>query len=134
MPRHPLNEGSIADIFRHFFGPLVRYKHEEQSLGQFMGELFGLNERTITRYKVKKPFKIPGLFATAPHRKIQGIGERNVKRGDILWVRTDITKPNSIDVQWLKPGQDLVFELNEREFNWIRLNLESREDKTHARR
>lgn len=118
---HPLTEGCLATIYKRFLAPLVRYKHPDMDLHSFWEHLFHAEERQIQRFRVDRPFKMPGLFYTAPTIKVQGIGERNVKEGDVLFVRTDSLTPNQIDVEWLKPGQDYVYELTSSEWGLIKL-------------
>ena len=120
--KHPLNQGSIGEIFRRIIAPLVRYKPADWTLEQFLGELFAVNDRDITRYKVQRQFRMPGLYCEAPLMPVQGIGPREIKRGDIIWVRTDRQTPNSIDVQWLKPAHDHLFKLDSTQWGWVKLH------------
>jgi hypothetical protein len=125
--KHALEEGSIAEIFRRFIAPLSKYKPEHMGLDAFWDKLFHVSTRDIERYTVSKGFKMPGLCFIAPTVKIQGVGPREVKRGDILYVRTDATTPNLIDVQWLKSGIDVTYSLNSTEWGWVRLHLAVKE-------
>lgn len=123
-----LLEGSIGIIFKKIIGPLVRYKPPGMDIRAFWETLFHIDTRTIKRYLVTKPFKMPGLYCEAPLVKIQGIGFRQVKANEVLWVRTDSTTPDQIDVQWLRPGKESLFELTSSEWGWVKLHLKEREE------
>jgi hypothetical protein len=126
--KHPLEQGSIALIFKKFIGPLVRYKPHTMDLKGFWEYLFHVGARDIERYVVAKPFRMPGLCFVAPTVKIQGVGPRDVKPGTILWVRTDADTPDLIDVQWLAPGLDVTYSLTASEWGWVRLKLKAKEN------
>jgi hypothetical protein len=140
MPRRPkpprpepCTEGSLAEIYRWFFGKLNFLKPEMFTLKDWEEHLFDIKNRDITRFSVKKPFKLPGLYYMAGALKIQGLGYRQMKTGDILWVRTDErTKKADVEVLAGQGQKDQVFELNESEWGWVRLHLEEAERKKKA--
>lgn len=121
-------QGSIARIWKLFIAPLVRYKHRDQSLDNFLNRLFHSDERPIVRYVVKQKFKMPGLLALAPTVKIQGIGNRDVPVGATLWVRTE---PTEMTVEWHGgPGRrEQIFSLDTTQWGWVKLRCDEAEDR-----
>ena len=124
--KHALEQGSIGQIFKHFIGPLIRYKPHTWDLAKWFEAVFHNDTRAIERFVVVKPFSMPGLKCAAPHVKVQGIGYRKVRRGDILYVRTDSTNPNQIDVEWLAKSRADLFQLDSTQWGWVRLHLKAR--------
>lgn len=124
--RNPLNEGSLREIFDLFIKPLVnKYGYRKMNEIVFMEWLFDVENRQITRWKVKKPFTIPGLLYVAGAVKVQGIGYRELKPDTILWVRSDRRNPDLIDVEFQggQGGAEQVFGLTASEWKKIQHNL-----------
>ncbi len=126
----PFTEGSLADIYKWFFGKLNFLKPESYTLKDWEEHLFDLKNRDITRFSVTKPFKMPGLYYMAGALPIQGLGYRAMKAGDILWVRTDErTKKADVEVHVGQGQKEQVFELDESQWGWVRLHVEEAERK-----
>lgn len=117
-------EHAAGDIFKKFLAPLSRYKPDELDMGQFWECLFHVEERTIQAYKARASFKLPGLYYLSGNVKIQGVGPRQVKRGEYLFVRTSNLDPNRVDVEHNIRDEEHVFALNSSEWGWVRLKLE----------
>lgn len=118
---NPLDEGSIKEIWRYFFGPLVYYKPDNVLLRDWYAHLFHLDTRYIDQYVATAEFKMPGLFWQAPHVKTQGLGYRTIKEGTGLMVRHD-TIDDVYDIEFFggKSERTQVFTLDKHEFNSIR--------------
>lgn len=126
----PITQGSLANIYKWFIGPLVlNQKPERQDMREFMEMIFDFKNREIVRYVAKRDFVCPGLLYLAPAMKVQGIGYRDVKAGTELWVRKDARNPDSIDVEFMggQGGKDLVYQLTLSEWRWVSLNLDEAE-------
>lgn len=127
----PFTEGSIADIYRHFFGRLIIYKPPNMAIKDWLEVLFDIPNRDIGRWKVSRDFRMPGLYYEAASTPIQGIGYRAVKAGAELWVRRDARDLNIVDVEWLggQGNKDQVFRLNESEWGWVSLHCKEADRK-----
>ena len=123
IERAAISEGYIGEIFKLFIRPLLRFKPETMSLQMYMEMLFHADTREIKRYITREPMTMPGLLCVAPHVKYQGVGYREVGSDQTLWVRTDITRPEAIEIEWLGSGKEQVFYLNLSEWNSIAPNL-----------
>jgi hypothetical protein len=125
----PLSEGSLADIYRHFLGPLIRYKPNSLSIKDWMEVIFDSSNRDVTRYVCKAAFKMPGLYYAAAGVKVQGIGYRQVEPGTVLWVRMDARQPDVVDVELFtgQGGKDQIFCLTRSEWSWVALHLDEAE-------
>lgn len=131
VPRpEPITEGCLADIYRLFFGPLIRYKPQTKTIQEWMEYLFDASNREIVAHIATRPFQIRGLYNVAPLIKIQGIGYRDVKEGDMVWVRRDARNPDCIELEFLggQGRKDQLFTLNENEWDWAALHLTELED------
>jgi hypothetical protein len=119
-------EGSIKEIYRLFILPLNQYKPPEYNLQHWHNELFGNDVRTLTPYRVKAPFKMPGLLYERPFIKVQGIGYRDVKEDQELMVRFDLERNNEIDVEYFggQGQREQVFCLSNEEWSYIRQFLQ----------
>lgn len=129
--RHPLTEGSLALIYKLFFGPLIQYKPNTLSINEWLESLFDVRNREITQYKCTKPFEMPGLYCQAALVRVQGLGFRDVAKGDRLWVRTDARSPNEIEVEFHGRGSqraDTVFLLDKSEWGLVQLSIEEIEE------
>lgn len=126
-------EHDIHKIYKYFIGPLVlRHKPRDLPIADFMANtVFDIKNREIFRFITTSHFKMPGILFAAPSVKIQGIGYRHVKQGQILYVRMDRKRPEQIDVEILAgPGKrDQTFELTSWEFATIRPLLRDTEVK-----
>jgi hypothetical protein len=127
----PFSEGSITEIYKYFFGPLIHYKPALMPIKDWMEILFDLKNREITRYLVERPFHMPGLYYSAPAMKVQGIGYRDVKPDSIIWVRKDARNPDQIDVEFLggQGKKDQMFQLTEHEWDYVALHCREAERK-----
>lgn len=118
----PWREGSITEIYRIFFRPIIK-NHCPDSLTphEFLEEMFDVDHRDIVRYRAKRNFKMPGLFYVSGNQKVQGIGFRQVKQHAILWLRTDSKNPDFVDIEFMGGvgEMDQVFSLTSSEFNSI---------------
>jgi len=98
--KKPFNQGSIKRIYELFFQPLVRhYRSDNQSISSFLEDIFDVQHRYINIYKVKKSFNITGPLYVAGWSKVQGLGYRKVKAGDMIWVREDLREPANVDIE-----------------------------------
>lgn len=121
--KKPFSQGSISQIYELFFKPLVQfYKPASKSLYEFLEELFDVQHRYITRYRVKVPFRVTGQLYVAGWAKVQGLGDRNVPQDALIWVREDLREPAYVDVEVVAQGRDdQVFQVERME--WERLKL-----------
>jgi hypothetical protein len=125
----PFSEGSIAEIYRLFFGRLIFLKPDAFTIKDWLEHLFDFSNRDIIRYEAEKEFEIPGHFYAAPSVKVQGIGYRTVKPGTELHARTDARRPDSIDVEFQggQGGAIQVFALSPSEWEWVKLHIREAE-------
>jgi hypothetical protein len=125
----PFSEGSIADIYKLFFGKLIFYKPESMSIQEWMEHLFDFANRDIIRFVAVRPFSLPGLYYAAGSKKVQGMGYRKVELGDVLWVRLDARNPDTIDVEIFsgQGNKDQVFALDALQWEWTKLHLREEE-------
>lgn len=93
-----LKQGAAKFIYKYFIGPLLYCKPKGMNLYHFLDLIFCVEDRVITRYRAKKTFKMPGLLWQQPNRLIPK-GDRTIQKGDEVWVRTDKTMPDRIDVE-----------------------------------
>lgn len=147
----PFAEGSIASIYRWFFGPLIRYKSlhaenlaayngrtdveiQEPTINEWMEYLFHTKFREVGQYVARRAFEMPGLLVINSVTKIQGIGYRKVRAGQEMWVRTDERTPEQVEVEIMagKGKADQVFELSSQQWNAIRSYLIERDHESSA--
>lgn len=129
----PFTQGHIAELYKVWLAPLVKYKPQALPLKDFWETLFRPHARDIVRFVCKSQFRMPGLLHLAANVKVQGVGKRRVKQGRILYVRTDAASPNVIEVE-VGAGHgfpDQMFSLTQEEWNSIapHLRVEEREKK-----
>lgn len=127
MPRRvkPIAEGCLRTI-ADFFGPLVAMRPETIGLSDWVGRvLFHVHERVITSYVVVQAFRMPGFYYWLPTKPIQGYGRRAIKPGTEVVVRTDITRPDVVDVETITKLREKprVFRLSPGEWKKIKRNL-----------
>ena len=111
-----------------FFEPIVKvYRSPDQTLHDFLEDIFDTNYRYITVYKVRAPFDITGPLYVAGWTKIQGIGYRHAKAGDLLWVREDMREPANVDVEILSGhgGKAQVFYVPRMDWEKFKLNCDA---------
>lgn len=85
-----LNDGAdIKEVAKVLLGPALLAKPPGHGVTAWLEKTFGSDTRTITRYRVKVPFQMPGVFHLSANVKRQGMGRRKVKRGAELFVRDD---------------------------------------------
>ncbi len=121
----PFTEGSLKNIYKYFFGKLNFLKPDNFTLKDWEEHLFDLSHRDISRFKVRKYFKLPGLYYMAGSLPIQGLGYRDMKPGDILIVRTDErTKITDVETFAGQGKKDQVFQLNESQWGWVKLQVD----------
>lgn len=123
----PINEGSLRDLSKHFFSPIYqRFRAENQSAKSFFDDLFDVEGRLIQRWKVRQGFKIPGLLYLAGFVKIQGSGQRYVKKGLVIFSRLNNSEPSTVDVEFFsgKGKRNQCFCLDKMEWESVQSNLE----------
>lgn len=122
--RNPLNEGSLAKILE-LLRPWLNMRPAGVPFQIWIERLFHVDERVITAYVTTEEFKMPGLLKVLPLKPIQGYGYRTVRAESPVWVRTDSTEPDKIDVEVTNgPGHaEQVFQLSASEFRAIRRHL-----------
>lgn len=97
----PFSEGSVAYMWKHFFGPMLQYKPHDMDMKAFLEDVvFDIKHREIIRYKARESFVMPGLLYVAPMVRIQGLGYRDVAAGTELFVRFDARNPESVDIEF----------------------------------
>ena len=118
--KNPYNEGSLQRIADLFIKPLIPLKPTNMSYKEWLRRIFHVETREISKYRARKPFNMLGHYLETANVKTQGIGYRPVKRNDLLWVRTDSTMPDKVEIE-IQSGvgsKSQVFELNQEE--WMR--------------
>lgn len=110
----------LGAFIKLFLEPLLALKPPTVDTLDFVSEIiFHASERSIQQYTAIKLFRIPGRLRNTPTTAIQGIGYRRVNPGTVIWVRTDSTESERIDVEVHNgPGhKEQVFLLDRRE--WV---------------
>lgn len=127
---NPYAEGSLQKIYDWYIAPLLKYKPADMPYAEWMKVIFNYATRDIIRYRVKRRFKLPGLFRLAAAAPVQGLGHRMLAKGDYILVRFDSTQPDAIDVEALvgQGQKDSTFLLSEAQFDSIRTYLEEAEE------
>jgi len=90
----------IAELF---ILPLLRYCPKNRSLEDFLEFLFCVDTRTIKRYTVIKPFRMPGSLKINENTLRNFDGVREVKKGIEIWVRYDTTRPRIYEMEVVGP-------------------------------
>jgi len=129
-PREPWTEGCVAELYRLFVQPLLKYKPATDTIKEWQEKLFHTEHRSVTQYLVCKPFKMPGLLRVAANKPVQGVGYRGVSIGDTIYVRTDAEYPDVIDVEILagQGRKEHVYLLSLSELNSIMACLIATDD------
>jgi hypothetical protein len=123
---------AMKEIGRLYIVPLLKQKPRSMGLQTWLEKMWHVDERTILRYTVEQPFKMPGFLKSTPELLIPGTKRRRmVKVGSDLWVRTDSTRPGVVDVELADqkgPGAgDSWFQLTKSE--WERVLPLCRQDR-----
>lgn len=111
---------NLAKIWNWFLKPLVRWYPKGSGLQSIMNGIFHASERDIILVKAAKEFKMPGLFLLTAEYPIRGLGPRRIRPGMSLFVRSDSTEPNRIDVEVIKGKHSGVFMLTPTEWRQIK--------------
>lgn len=105
---------TIEKLFRLFIQPILPHfivapGTTENVLHRKLEMYFDRENRDIWLCRAKFPFKITGpswVTPSTPHKlHVDGTGDRNVEKGNYLWVRMDAMRPDIIDVEF----KDQVF-------------------------
>lgn len=117
-------DSAAQTILRRFLAPFSRYKKPDQDLGQFWDVLFGADDkRDLLTFRAKKPLRLPGLYFVADNMRIQGIGPRDVKKGELLIARVNL-ETGAADVEHSVKMRENVFALTSTAWNWLRPQLQ----------
>lgn len=121
----PINEGVLRYVWDYFFKPLLYYRPNDVLFDDWFRFLFHTDQRSITQYRARADFRMPGLFYVTAMYKVQGIGGRDVREGQMLMVRKD-TRDEFYDVEFFggQGGRDQVFQLSNIEWYRIAPKLE----------
>jgi hypothetical protein len=120
----PYAEGSINRIWEKFFAPLLLFRPDSILLQDFFQKtLFHLPDRTIEKFRARHDFKLPGLLYKAAYVKIQGIGNRQLRKSDVVIVSKDVTE-KFYKVELVRKGlPEEVYHLSESQWNAIAAKL-----------
>jgi hypothetical protein len=122
---NPMEQGVAKQIYQWFIGRLVFHKPEAMSIRDWLEHIFHTKHRGIERYRVRKPFRMPGLYYAAGAVKVQGLGYRDIKDKMVLLVRTDDREPFvDVEVHAGQGNKDQVFQLTSSEWGWVLLHCE----------
>lgn len=121
----PMDEGSLREIHRLFIQPLLDKKPERMTEDEWLNHIFHHHTSDIVQYVALKPFKLEGLFLAAPLMPVQGLGYRQVKRGQTLMVKHDHKNPDGVLVEYFggQGGADQVFQLTASQWEWVKLHV-----------
>ncbi len=128
-----LREGNLKEIAEILLVPILNARPTNFSLKAWLEHMLHTEEREIRKYVTHVSFKMPGLYKAAAFIAVQGYGERQIKKGTILWVRTDETQLDIIDVEvCLGQGKESpVFQLDRSE--WVQIVPNIAWDRTKLR-
>ncbi len=111
-------------ILRRILAPLSRYKQQDQDLGQFWDCLFGADDkRDLLTFRARRSLRLPGLYFTADNIRVQGIGPRDVGKGEMIYARVYL-ETGAADVEHTVGHRSNVFSLTSTEWNWLRPQLD----------
>lgn len=103
-------DGRRAPAFRHiaeyFLKPLMKLKPKNTDATAWLSSILHVEARNITTWVATKRLKLPGTFKQTATRTVPGIGNRNVYKGDTLWVRTDATNLDAVEVEVVNRKED----------------------------
>lgn len=110
-------------FYKYFFSPLVEVKPKDMPIRDWIDFVFCTDTREIGKYRVKQHFLIPGAReVVVPNQSPVLKKFQVVKKGQIIYVRTDSTNPNVVDLE-AKVGQTNKykwFRLTQKEWEYIR--------------
>lgn len=118
---------TIVPLFRKFIEPCLKYLElpEDQTIQHHGLRLwFGVHERPIGCFKVKKGFAIPGQIQDPDTGQLVSLKyeERILKAGHQLWVRFDEDTPDHVEAEVDHTNQ--VFHMSLPDWNGVRGNVE----------
>lgn len=120
-------------LVKWFFQPIVDARPPNFDVEAWLHQIFHTRTRHIEKYRVLESFKLPGLFMEAALVRREGLGNRLMNRGQILWVRTDDTIHDFIEIEPEPKDEQYtqVFRLESHQWMAIRPKLKKiHEDKT----
>ena len=118
----PAKQGAVPKLVEYIFTPLIKLRPDGMDIKTWLEYLFHIDERTIDKYISNEYFKMPGMCRLPGGSVVQGIGYRDIKPGDVMFVRIDTTMPDRIDIEaGLGPGRGTYnYQLDELE--WLRIS------------
>lgn len=132
MKKKKSKEPAAKTILRRFLAPLSRFKHMEQDMGQHWDAIFAVDRHDVETFRARSAFRMPGLYYVAGSIKVQGIGPRDVNKGELFYVRID-SETGAADVEHSISNQENVFSLTSSEWGAVRLKLQPVRLKTTRR-
>lgn len=117
----------IKPLFRKLIEPCLKHMiltEDQTRMHHGVRIWFGVSERPIGCYKVKKSFQMPGVTRDPDSLQLENVTEKEktIRRGDQLWVRFHENRPDFVEVELDHSAK--VFELKLPDWNGIRTNLE----------
>lgn len=107
----------MPEIRRLILEPLMSLCPPEVEMYTWLEELFQVKYRNITRYRVRDEYRLEGLLMVTPYNAVQGVGDKHLRPGEILFTRTDDRERDVVHVERCHP--EGVYLLNE--YQWNRL-------------
>ena len=99
MKVRPKKRAPWKDLVESFFQPLMDLKPANYEATAWMRAVFQVESRPITMFEAIGDFDLPGTFKLTAERTVPGIGNRRVKAGAVVYVRTDMAKPDAVEVE-----------------------------------
>ena len=97
---------SYRRIAEYFWKPLMKLKPKNTTNMAWLSGIFNVESREITTWKALETFELPGTFKVAANKTVPGVGNRKVKKGDQLWVRTDHHYIDLVEVEIVNERED----------------------------
>lgn len=126
MPRFPRNKITRSDkdtlgkLWRLFIKPFLNHRPAGMGEAAWLEKVFGTNYRNFVKYRVRRPFKMPGLNMTIPKRREPDTGYRHVHTKQVIFMLEDIRAEGKRVVSFLPGGTpEQVYELTEEEWGSI---------------
>ncbi len=98
------------------FGNIHVNRDEDQVLKAKLDVWFDAKNRDVILYKAVKPFKIIGprwhSLSTPDKLMVEGDGRRDVKPGELVWVRLDARVPYMVEIEY----DDQMFKVRDFEY------------------
>ena len=104
-------------IAKILFVPILSQRPDEWPRLNWIAECLNVETRIIDPYLVTSKFTMPGLRLLSALRGRHDKEKRDIKRGDVLWVRRDLTRPFYIDVSLEQGNCTDDFKVELTEFN-----------------